>query len=102
VSTAGILNGTASPMLVEWLDSRQPHAGWVLAEDLDDRGAVAIRSVGYIVRDTAESISLAQSAGGPPEQYMSVIIIPKCCIQSVEPLVRRSAIMSAREAESGA
>lgn len=78
------------PVVVTWLDSRQPHQGWELIEDVADPVPVPITSVGFIVREGDDAIALAQSVGGPPEQCMGVIIIPRCCITSTRKVASKT------------
>lgn len=48
-------------LLVEWIDSRCPHAGWQWQEKASYGEAPKCRTVGWKVGQTAETLHIAQS-----------------------------------------
>ena len=68
---------------VHWTDSAARY-GW---EDFDDNHEalrlVACRTVGYIVRDDEDMLSLAQSLGDSNDTVNGAMTIPRAVIQKI-------------------
>lgn len=77
------------PVLIKWQDSRQASPGWRLLEDLESPGICQCRSVGYVVHEDSEVVTLAQSVGDldtDTAQASGVMTIPVRCITAREEL----------------
>jgi hypothetical protein len=83
---------TAGPLvLVTWVDSRQPSAGWAWWKPLKDTWRVpVIRTAGFILHNDEEQLVLASSLSDADEdgdhQYLGAILIPRCCVRICETL----------------
>ena len=65
---------------VNWIDSAQS-PGWIYKDDLKDFN-MQIKSVGYLVKETDESITLVAHIG--EDSLCSPLQIPKIAIKSQE------------------
>lgn len=77
------------PVLVKWLDSRQPLSGWQHLEDIDPPLACECMTVGFVVHEDAEIVTLAQSVGDigrDTAQACGLMTIPVRCVTSREAL----------------
>lgn len=73
-------------VLVRWTDAASA-AGWedlelVLVKPFD----LTVESVGFLIRDTDEFITLALSYSVDPEQVNGTITIPRILVTSIVPL----------------
>lgn len=72
-----------NPKLVhlKWLDSHSPNvSGWVSEHELH-HGLHIINSVGWVIYEDKESITIAsQLTGEDSDDISGVVSIPKCCI----------------------
>ena len=83
-------------VLVEWVDSVQPHSKWELLSDIGTPRGVRCASVGWLVSDDKESKSVAPNMGAidSPESFQisGLITIPAKCITKItrlkEPSIR--------------
>lgn len=76
---------TRRPVLVIWDDSTQPVSRWRWVEDIEPEQPVRCYTVGFILHDTPDALTLAMSIGrddGENEQASGVTTIPKSCIRS--------------------
>lgn len=68
---------------VEWVDSHV-HDRWVSPEKILETQLARCRSVGYLVQDTEEFVTIAQSLGvrpdGEVEEYGQPITIPRVAL----------------------
>jgi hypothetical protein len=67
-------------VLVEWEDSTQPTSAWVEVDDVDDTPAVC-RSVGWVLRKSARTLTLAANQADNPPQVSGVMQIPTSAIR---------------------
>jgi len=65
-------------VLVEWIDSRSMD-GWLRQSELETTPA-NIRSVGWIVAESENSIVLAGTSAPELDQFAGMMVIPKCCL----------------------
>ena len=73
-------------VLVEWLDSRRGE-GWTRIDDLcADLEATRCKSVGWIIAQDKNSLTLAGHLAENPEQCCGDMTIPAKAILSVSPL----------------
>ena len=67
---------------VEWIDSCASDFHWQLIEDLDEViEPINIISYGVLVRESKDSITIAQNYGLNPLQCCSLMTIPRGCIK---------------------
>lgn len=80
----------AALVLVEWMDSRRPDAGWKHLGDAQDWTAVKCASVGWLVADDKEKKVLAPNMADIDDasnmQLAGEIVIPTSCVLSVKRL----------------
>ena len=83
-------------VLMEWLDSRQPVAGWRRLSDAPDGPPLRCASVGWLLRDGDVKV-LCQTIGDADDdpQGLGMIQIPACAVISVSVLTEASAQASA-------
>lgn len=65
-----------------WVDSHV-HARWVAVDAVTDTRAARCRSVGYLVDESEDAITLAQSVGDGPEgadEYGQPLTIPRVAL----------------------
>lgn len=68
---------------VEWLDSFS-NSGWDTLESYKKHGGPAlVRSIGYVLEDTSELITLVQSKCNKNGDVADAISIPKGCVLRV-------------------
>lgn len=63
---------------VEWVDSVHTRATWAKAAEIDTSLSI-IKSIGYVVKENKESVTLACSHGDG--DYLGIITIPKVAIK---------------------
>lgn len=70
--------------IIDWHDSRQPKPNWVFLDDLEDEGPVLCASVGWIISETSDTLTLCPNigdiGGGKSTQGMGVMEIPTIAI----------------------
>jgi hypothetical protein len=74
---------------VEWVDSSSEGGPWVAPGDLDG-SSVPCYSVGYVARDDAETLTIAQSfhlEDGLVQEWGHALVIPKVSIVRREPFL---------------
>lgn len=69
---------------IEWVDSARSF-DWSLLEEIDNKPVNCI-SVGFLIENTKEHITIAQNYGLKPEQVCNLITIPKCSVKSIKKL----------------
>lgn len=77
------------PVLVEWVDSRQPVTAWRFLSQITPQGAVRCLSVGWLVARDAETLLLAANLGdtaGETPQACGVMEIPRRAVLRVRRL----------------
>jgi hypothetical protein len=68
---------------VDWIDSCAFGTSWQLVEDFkEDTEPIKITSVGVIVKENDEYLTIAQNYGVNPKQFCSLMSIPKGCIKN--------------------
>lgn len=68
-------------VIIEWVDSVRA-SDWTYVEDVDEKPMDCI-SVGFLVEETNDSVTIAQNYGIKPEQVCNTMTIPKCSIKSI-------------------
>ena len=71
-------------ILIEWVDSVRAF-DWTLIEDVNDKSLDCI-SVGFLLNETEEHVTIVQNYGIEPKQVCNLITIPKCSIKSIKPI----------------
>jgi len=73
-----------TPHEIVWLDSRRPTSEWVYFEDHEFLGAVKVTSYGLVIRETMNTLFLAQNMVQAKEgiQVSGVLAIPVVAILS--------------------
>jgi hypothetical protein len=67
---------------VEWVDSRQAH-GWHGVDEIV-KGTMDVKSVGWKIFESEDSINISAHYGPPPqEQFCGDMMIPKCSIKRI-------------------
>ncbi len=64
---------------IEWIDSRGTHSSWTELDDMAHDPCI-IKSVGYVVNETENSIHIVPHIGTDPEQGCGDMVIPKVAI----------------------
>lgn len=64
---------------IDWIDSCFGPAGWGEKEDFENVTLVECTTVGFIVQETKEHITIASTVN--EDQVSSVVTIPKSCIE---------------------
>lgn len=81
-------------VLIEWLDSAQPVAGWHFLEDKPELEVVECVSVGWLVGESEQVVMLAPNIGdvhsGDTAQASGFIRIPKQAVTRRAALVEGS------------
>lgn len=67
---------------VHWVDSIAG-SGWKLTEDYERENAADCFTIGILIDDGEESVTLVQNIGFEPEQFNNTITIPKCAVKSI-------------------
>ena len=68
-------------IVIDWVDSIRSF-DWTLIEDVDENSLECV-SVGFILKETDDYITIAQNYGLEPEQVCNLITIPKCSIKNI-------------------
>lgn len=69
-------------VFIKWIDSVRSF-DWTLLEDVDSN-SMDCESVGFLIKETREYVTIAQNYGLKPEQVCNLITIPKCSIISIK------------------
>lgn len=69
-------------VFIKWIDSVRSF-DWTLLEDVD-ANFMDCESVGFLIKETGEYVTIAQNYGLKPEQVCNLITIPKCSIKSIK------------------
>lgn len=69
---------------INWVDSVRA-SDWALLEDIDDKPLDCV-SVGFLIKETDEQITIAQNYGIKPEQVCNLMTIPRCSIRDIKEL----------------
>ena len=72
--------------MVEWIDAFNDDGKWHDPDDNDLDPEVVIRTVGWIVRDTAAYLTVASSRDPKTGDFCNPMSIPKGCIRSTLPM----------------
>ena len=80
---------TPQLVLIEWIDSRQPMPGWQRLSDLESRRANKCISVGFLVREDAQSKVIAPNLGSTEgdddwDQASGLMTIPATSITGIK------------------
>lgn len=73
-------------VFIEWEDSRGSSGGWQWASGLIRNNYCRCHSIGFVVGETDESITLASNIADMKEddiQVNGIMVIPKCCIKTM-------------------
>ena len=68
-------------VVIDWVDSVRAF-DWTLMEDVDEK-PVNCTSVGFLLKETDDYVTIAQNYGLEPEQVCNLITIPKCSIRNI-------------------
>lgn len=68
-------------VLIDWKDSVK-NSDWTLMEDVDEKPVNCI-SIGFLLKETDDYVTIAQNYGLEPEQVCNLITIPKCSIKNI-------------------
>jgi hypothetical protein len=68
-------------IVIDWVDSIRSF-DWTLIEDIDEKLLDCV-SVGFLLKETDDCITIAQNYGLEPEQVCNLITIPKCSIKNI-------------------
>ena len=68
-------------IVIEWVDSVRAF-DWTLLEDVDEKSLDCI-SVGFLLKEMDNCVTIAQNYGIKPEQVCNIITIPKCSIKNI-------------------
>ena len=68
-------------VIIEWVDSVRA-SDWTYVEDVDEKPMDCI-SVGFLMKETDDSVTIAQNYGLKPEQVCNIMTIPKCSIKGI-------------------
>ena len=70
---------------IEWIDSCSSNTEWMLLSDIDeDIQPIRITTVGFLMQETGECVTVAQNYGVEPEQACNFMTIPKGCILKID------------------
>lgn len=72
---------------IDWVDSVRAF-DWTLMEDVDEKSLDCV-SVGFLLKETDEHITIAQNYGIKPEQVCNLITIPKCSIRNIREIKQK-------------
>lgn len=67
-------------VIIDWVDSVRA-SDWTYIEDVDEKIMNCV-SVGFLLKETDDSVTIAQNYGLKPEQVCNLMTIPKCSIRS--------------------
>lgn len=86
---------------VRWLDSTSPKDGWITLSSWKGVGSLDCVSVGYLIRDTEQSKTIAPHLAYPDDadncQGNGIIVIPAGAIVSMDQLTSMAISASADE-----
>ena len=68
-------------VIIDWVDSVRA-SDWTYTEDIDGKTMNCI-SIGFLLKETDDSVTIAQNYGLNPEQVCNLMTIPKCSIRNV-------------------
>ena len=69
---------------VRWIDSCASNMNWLFPADIEGEvQPVHIITYGVVVQDNEDTIVIAQNYGSDPEQFCSLMTIPKGCIKEL-------------------
>ena len=68
-------------VVIDWVDSVRAF-DWTLMEDVDEKSLDCV-SVGFLLNETEEHVTIAQNYGLKPKQVCNLITIPKCSIKNI-------------------
>jgi hypothetical protein len=74
-------------VLVEWLDAFTGDAGWKHLKKLRKQAPVLVRSVGYVVTDDPDYVTIAASHVPSDDDCDGDVTIPRGMIKSITDLV---------------
>ena len=69
---------------ITWVDSKGIGGDWVHWEDVEPMPPAECMSIGYIIEETADYVTIAQSA--TDTQVLGTMTIPKCAITEINTL----------------
>lgn len=69
-------------IVIEWIDSVRAF-DWTLIEDVDEKSLDCV-SVGFLLKETDDYVTIAQNYGLEPKQVCNLITIPKCSIRNIK------------------
>ena len=75
-------------VVIDWVDSVRAF-DWTLIEDVDEKSLDCI-SVGFLLKETDNHVTIAQNYGIKPEQVCNLITIPKCSIRNIREIKQES------------
>ena len=70
-------------VIVEWIDSHQVQ-GWTDVAELPDSKGKKMKTLGWLVEESKNGITVSSSLGFSPTQVCGTMIIPKEVIVSME------------------
>ena len=69
---------------ISWIDSCASNSHWNLVEDFDgDIEPIKIVSIGFLLQENDDIVTIAQNFGTNPEQVCNLMTIPKGCIKEI-------------------
>lgn len=71
-------------VLIKWVDSKGVSNCWELLDELEPMQPCLCLSIGFIIEDTKEYVTIAQSM--EESQVCGRMTIPKCAIKSIQDL----------------
>lgn len=72
-------------VLVEWVDSAHS-SGWHILDEISKLDSLQCRSVGWVLTDTKEQITLISSIASDPDQACGSMVIPRRAITKLTTL----------------
>ena len=90
-------------VLVKWVDIQSHDGPWVDMEEASEYAPVVVETVGWIITDAEDYITLVSTLSDDNTFTGSVCSIPKGCIKSTTPLrgETRETLSELRDADSG-
>lgn len=76
-------------VMITWKDSRQPSGRWMFLHDIPDAKPVKCATVGWLLTDGDDAKVICQSMADIEASEMQaggVMVIPACCVVSIEKL----------------
>ena len=69
---------------IKWIDSCASNQNWNFIQDFDgDIEPIKIISVGFLLQENDDVVTIAQNYGTDPEQVCNLMTIPKGCIKQI-------------------